>query len=409
LLSRCHNLADMTDQKNRSTEPDLKSGCTIALIVAGGRGHRFGGPLPKQYCDLGGVPLLRRTLACFAAHPEIDFIRPVIHIDDQRLFSDACAGIKTLPAVAGGNSRQASVRAGLESLMAMNPARVLIHDAARPFVSGALIDRVLEGLRQHSGVLPALAVTDTLKSAEDGHVTGTVPREGVWAAQTPQGFVFRDILELHRKFRDEEMTDDVGLAEHGAMDVAIVEGDEMNTKITTANDLRVANRMLGPVETRIGQGYDVHRFCPGDHVMLCGVKIPHDKGLDGHSDADVGLHALTDALLGAVGAGDIGLFFPPTEAKWKNVESGVFLRHAAEKAEKNGGRIINVDVTLICERPKMTVYRDEMVKSVADILKITVDRVNIKATTTERLGFTGRNEGIAASAVAAVSFQGRDF
>jgi len=401
----------MNDQSASQSEhtraANISDGTTIALIVAAGRGHRFGHELPKQYYNLAGVPLLRHTLRCFSEHEKIDFIRPVIHLDDQELFENASRGIKTLPAVFGGDSRQMSVCNGLESLLALNPGRVLIHDAARPFVSFELIDRVLEALDNHSAVLPALAVTDTLKSSANGMVTGTVDREGLWAAQTPQGFKFKTILDLHRAFKNQQMTDDVGLAEHGHMPVKIVEGVEMNTKITTKNDLIMANHLLASTETRIGQGFDVHRFCPGNEVMLCGVAVPHDHGLEGHSDADVALHALTDAVLGAAGLGDIGLFFPPSDDQWKGASSDIFLRHAADQVKKSGARIVNVDVTLICERPKLTPYRQQMVEKISEILSIATKRVNIKATTTERLGFTGRKEGIAAQAVASLAYKNK--
>jgi len=394
-----------TPQNAQNNTVEATAGSTIALIVAGGRGHRFGRELPKQYCDLAGVPLLSHTLRCFSDHAKIDFIRPVIHLDDVDLFENARHGIKTLPAVFGGDSRQVSVCNGLESLLALNPDRVLIHDAARPFVSFEIIDRVLQALENFPAVLPALAVTDTLKSGANDMVTGTVDRDGLWAAQTPQGFKFKNILDLHRAFKNQQMTDDVGLAEHGQLPVKIVEGDEMNTKITTKNDLIMANHLLASTETRIGQGFDVHRFCPGNEVMLCGVKVPHDHGLEGHSDADVAMHALTDAVLGAAGLGDIGLFFPPSDDQWKSASSDIFLHHAADQVKKSGARIINVDVTLICERPKLTPYRQQMVEKISEILSISTKRVNIKATTTERLGFTGRNEGIAAQAVASLAYK----
>ncbi len=380
---------------------------TVALVVAAGRGQRFGGPLPKQYAELAGRPVLGHSLARLAAHPRIDRVVAVIHPDDRLLYDRAAAGLELPEPTAGGASRQDSVRLGLESLEARAPGAVLIHDGARPFIGAAVIDRVLEALGGTTGAIAALPVTDTLKRGADGRIAGTVARGGLWRAQTPQGFRFAEILAAHRKFAGQELTDDAAVAERAGLPVALVEGAPENLKITTQDDLARAERWLaGAIETRVGQGYDVHRFGPGGHVMLCGIAVPHDAGLLGHSDADVGLHALTDAILGALGAGDIGQHFPPAEARWKDAESGVFLRHAGEMVAQAGGRINHLDVTLICERPKIGPHRAAMVARIAELLGIDPGRVSVKATTTEGLGFTGRGEGIAAQAAATLGLPG---
>ena len=377
---------------------------TVALIVAAGRGNRFGGAGPKQYAPLGGRPLLRHSLERFRRHPGIAVVQAVIHADDQRLYAEAAAGLDLAGPTVGGASRQESVRRGLEHITVLAPERVLIHDAARPFVDAGTIDRVLAALTAAPGAIAALPVTDTLKRGAGEQVIGTVPREDLWRAQTPQGFRFAEILAAHRAAAGAELTDDAAVAEQAGLAVALVDGAADNIKITTAEDLARAERWLAAQqgETRVGSGFDVHRFAPGDHVMLCGVRIAHDAGLLGHSDADVGLHALTDALLGAIAAGDIGSNFPPGEARWRGAESAVFLRHAAGLVAARGGRIAHVDVTLICERPKVGPHRASMAARVAEVLGIEAERVSIKATTTEGLGFTGRGEGIAAQATATV-------
>jgi 2-C-methyl-D-erythritol 4-phosphate cytidylyltransferase/2-C-methyl-D-erythritol 2,4-cyclodiphosphate synthase len=279
---------------------------------------------------------------------------------------------------------------------------VLIHDAARPLVDHGVISRVLAALETSPGAVPALAVADTLKRGDDQFVETTVDRQGLWRAQTPQGFRYQEILDAHRQAGGEELTDDAAVAERAGLAVAIVEGSEDNVKVTRPGDMIRAERLLGAGEARTGLGFDVHRFGPGDHVMLCGVAVPHEFGLEGHSDADVGLHAVTDALLGAIGEGDIGTHFPPSDPQWKGTESDVFVRHAGELIAAKGGRISNIDVTLVCEQPKIGPHRAAMIKRMADILTISEHRISIKATTTERLGFTGRGEGIAAQAVATV-------
>ncbi len=384
---------------------------TVALVVAAGRGQRFGGPLPKQYAPLAGRPVLGHALARLAAHPRIDRIQAVIHPDDRALYDRAAAGLDLPKPATGGTSRQDSVRLGLESLAALAPGTVLIHDGARPFVGAAVIDRVLDALGTNAGAagaIAALPVTDTLKRGADGRIAGTVARGGLWRAQTPQGFRFAEILAAHRAVHKagggRELTDDAAVAERAGLPVALVEGAPENIKVTTQDDLARAERWLAGIqETRVGQGFDVHRFGPGDRVMLCGIAVPHDAGLMGHSDADVGLHALTDAILGALGAGDIGQHFPPAEARWRDAESGVFLRHAGDLVAEAGGRIRHLDVTLICERPKIGPHRAAMVARIAELLGIDPGRVSVKATTTEGLGFTGRGEGIAAQAVATLN------
>jgi len=380
-------------------------GITTALIVAAGRGHRFGTELPKQYCMLAGETVLRRTLREFATHPEIDSLRVVIHPDDRELYNQSSAGFDILEPVLGGASRQDSVFLGLQSLSEIMPERVLIHDGARPFVDHALISRVIQSLTEDApAALPALPVVDTLKKAKDGTVIDTIERTELWRAQTPQGFMFNDILGAHEAIAGKQLTDDVAVAEQAGILVKITEGSEMNIKITTQEDLELGNlRLLSARETRTGFGYDVHRFCAGDQVTLCGVSIPHDQALDGHSDADVALHALTDALLGTIGEGDIGTFFPPTDPQWKGVSSDLFLQHANDMVQSKGGKIINVDVLIICEMPKIGPHREMMKARISEILSIDPHRVNVKATTTERLGFTGRKEGIAAEAVASIS------
>jgi 2-C-methyl-D-erythritol 4-phosphate cytidylyltransferase/2-C-methyl-D-erythritol 2,4-cyclodiphosphate synthase len=377
---------------------------TVALIVAAGRGSRFGGAGPKQYAPLSGRPLLRHSLERFRDHPGISAVQAVIHADDRGLYAEAAAGLDLLPPAIGGATRQESVHRGLEHIASQGPERVLIHDAARPFVDNSMIDRVLAALTGAPGAIAALAVTDSLKRGINGRVAGTVPRDGLWRAQTPQGFRFAEILAAHRAAVGAEMTDDAAVAERAGLAVALVEGAAENVKITTAEDLIRAERWLAAHqdETRVGTGFDVHRFAPGDHVMLCGVRIAHDAGLLGHSDADVGLHALTDAILGAIAAGDIGSHFPPGDARWHGAESAIFLRHAADLVAAHGGRIAHVDVTLICERPKVGPHRAAMTARIAEVLEIDTRRVSIKATTTEGLGFTGRGEGIAAQATATI-------
>lgn len=375
-----------------------------AVIVAGGRGVRAGGGLPKQYRRLAGQPVLRHTVAAFAGHGRVDSVQVVIHPDDRALYEQAVAGLDVRTPVFGGDTRQASVLAGLEALADAAPTVVLIHDAARAFVSAAVIDGVIDAvLATGDGAIPALPVTDTLKRGGDV-VEATVDRAGLNRAQTPQGFPYSTILAAHQRAREEALTDDAAVAEAAGLAVRLVAGEEDNVKLTTAEDFaRAEARLSGALgDVRTGTGFDVHRFEPGDHVWLCGVRVPHSEGLKGHSDADVGLHAITDAILGALGAGDIGEHFPPTDARWKDAASDRFLAHAGELVAERGGTVAHVDVTLICERPRLGPHKPAMVARVADILGLDASRVSVKATTTEKLGFTGRGEGIAAQAVATV-------
>lgn len=369
------------------------------LIMAAGRGSRLGAKRPKQYLPLGGTPLLRYSLDRFLAHPKVDFLHCVISPDDDAEFRALDAGVEAIP---GGDSRQESVLRGLEGLADDAPDVVLIHDAARPFVDDATIDRVLAALVEAPGAIPALPVVDSLRRAADGWLTGAVRRDGLWRAQTPQGFRFADILAAHRAAAGLDLTDDAAVAERAGLEVRLVAGAEDNFKITTADDLARAERLLSARldDVRVGSGFDVHRFGPGAGVMLCGIAVPHEAGLVGHSDADVGLHALTDAVLGALGAGDIGQHFPPSDPRWRGQSSALFLERAADLARARGGRIAHVDVTLLCETPKVAPHREAMRRRIAEILRLELDRVSVKATTTERLGFLGRGEGVAAQATA---------
>ncbi len=375
---------------------------TYALIVAAGRGRRFGEGLPKQYHRLAGRPVLAWTLAAFAAHPRVQGVRAVIHPDDRELYDEAASGLDLLEPVHGGAERQDSVRLGLESLNDLagaGEARVLIHDGARPLPGAALIDRVVEALETQPGALPCLAVTDTVKRGEAGRVVETLPRDTLFRAQTPQGFRLAAILAAHREAAGRALTDDAAVAEAAGLAVAIVAGNPDNLKITAAADLDQAARLLEtPMEARFGQGYDVHRLVPGEGLWLCGHFIAHDRSLEGHSDADVAIHALVDALLGAQAAGDIGQHFPPSDPQWRGARSDRFLSHACALLAEAGGRIVNLDVTLICEAPKIGPHREAMRRRLAEIAGLPLERVSVKATTSERLGFTGRGEGIAAMA-----------
>lgn len=377
-----------------------------ALIVAAGRGQRLGGEIPKQYLPLGGAAVLRRSVEAYRRHEGVRWVRVAIHPDDRAHYDRAVGDLDLLEPVAGGATRQESVRRGLESLLPLKPARVLIHDGARPLVDGSVIDRTLAALDRFPGAVAGLPVVDTLKRCQGDSIDATLPRDGLWRAQTPQGFRFDEIFAAHRAAAGRDLTDDAAVAEAAGLPVGMVLGSERNFKITTADDLARAERELARdawgdlPEVRVGQGFDTHRLGPGAAIMLCGLRIEHDRTLIGHSDADVGLHALVDAILGALGAGDIGQYFPPSDARWRGVESAVFLRHACELVAEAGGRIAHLDVTLICERPKIAPYRTAMADKIAAIAEISPSRVSVKATTTEKLGFTGRGEGIAAQAVA---------
>lgn len=381
---------------------------TVALIVAAGRGSRLGGEIPKQYLPIAGQALLRYSLDTLVNHPAIDAVRLVIHPDDRKLYDQATAGYALAEPVPGGATRQQSVLNGLESLASQAPDRVLIHDGARPFLDRGTIDRVLAALDKAPGAIAALPVADTVKRATgDQAITDTIDRRGLWRAQTPQGFRFADILKAHQAQAGRELTDDAAVAEQSGLKVSVVEGSEDNFKVTTREDLaRAERRVVGgsasDYEYRTGSGFDVHAFEPGDGVWLCGVKVPFTAKLKGHSDADVALHALTDAILGAIGAGDIGQHFPPSDPQWKGANSAQFIKHAADIVMQRGGMITHLDVTVICERPKLGPHRESMTAKLAEILGIAPHRVSVKATTTENLGFTGRGEGIAAMASATV-------
>lgn len=385
----------------------------VALIVAAGRGTRASAPgaLPKQYRPLAGEAMLRRTVLRFLGHADVGAVRVVIAPEDRPLYGRAMAGLDLLQPVNGGATRRESVLLGLESLASDPPRTVLIHDAARPLADASLITRVHGALAKHAGAIPAIPVSDTLKQVKAGHVRGTVPRDGLWRAQTPQGFRFADILAAHRtaagSMDAERYTDDAMIAEAAGLDIATVAGEEDNIKITTEDDFARAERiLLGALpDVRVGQGFDVHAFGPEKTdawIMLCGVALSHPRPLVGHSDADVGLHALTDAILGALGDGDIGSHFPPSDERWRGVSSEIFLAHAAELVAKRGGRIAHLDVTILCEEPRIGPHREAMRARVAEILGLAPGRVSVKATTTERLGFLGRAEGIAAQATATV-------
>lgn len=369
---------------------------TAAVIVAAGRGSRAGGEVPKQWQMLAGRPVLAHTIDAVSGWAERVVL--VIHPDD-RARAEALAGGALL--VEGGATRDVSVRNALEALAGLGVTRVLIHDGARPLVPGGVIGRVLAALEHHAGAAPALPVTDALWRGEAGLVAGTQDRAGLWRAQTPQGFRFDAILSAHRAHPGGSL-DDVEVARAAGIDVAIVEGDEANLKVTFPGDFARAEAILKGrgMDVRLGNGYDVHAFTAGDHVWLCGVKLAHDKALLGHSDADVGMHALTDAIYGALAEGDIGRHFPPSDPQWKGAASHIFLRHAAELMRARGYDLGNCDVTLVCERPKIGPHAAAMQATLADIMGVEVGRVSVKATTSERLGFTGREEGIAALATA---------
>ncbi len=375
-----------------------------ALIVSGGSGTRAGGGLPKQYRRLAGIPVLRRSIDAFRACPQISRVQVVIGAGHEAEFEQATAGAPIAPPVPGGETRQDSVGRGLAALANVNPDFVLIHDAARPLVSQRIIESVIAELRSGAqAVVPLLPVPDSLRRLGDDGVGPSVPRDGLCRAQTPQGFPYQLIRSVHERFVGQAASDDVTLAELAGMRIVAVAGEEANFKVTTAADFNFAERLLaGASETRTGAGFDVHRFVAGDHVWLCGVRIPHDRCLEGHSDADAGLHALTDAILGALAAGDIGEYFPPSEERWRGAPSRLFLEHAAELVRNIGGAIVHCDVTMICEWPKLAPHRDAMRASIAEILGLDISRISVKATTTEGLGFTGRGEGLAAQAIATI-------
>jgi 2-C-methyl-D-erythritol 4-phosphate cytidylyltransferase/2-C-methyl-D-erythritol 2,4-cyclodiphosphate synthase len=385
-----------------------KSERTAAILVAAGRGLRAGSGGPKQYRSIGGQTVIFRAMAPFCRHPEVFAVQPVLNPDDTAIFNDAVSALPHRPPAKGGSTRQASVLAGLEALAGQKPDVVLIHDAARPFVSAALISRAIEAAGRTGAAIPAIAVADTIKLiGESGNVEATPERARLRIAQTPQAFRFDVILDVHRRAAREgrhDFTDDAALAEWAGLTVATFEGDAANMKLTTPEDFVREEARLGAAlgDVRTGSGYDVHAFGDGDHVMICGVRVPHNKGFLAHSDGDVGLHALVDAILGALADGDIGSHFPPTDPKWKGAASDQFLKYALERVAARGGRIAHLDVTLICERPKIGPLREAMRARIAEITGLPLSRVAVKATTSERLGFTGREEGIAAMASATI-------
>lgn len=396
--------------------PDLR---TVVLIVAAGQGKRFGSDLPKQYCPLAGATVLHHTVRAFVEHPEIDGVKLVIAEGYDEEVEASLTGLpreKFLGTITGGETRQVSVRRGLESLSSLAPELVLIHDGARPFPSSettsAIIGALLDNI-ELDGACAALPVHDTLRRVlPDQRGMETVSREGLWRAQTPQGFRYRPILAAHQMVSRTDYTDDVAVAEAARLKTRLIEDKPTNIKITTPEDLKIAQSFLASTSpaaaaqptggaTRVGMGYDVHRFEAGRPLFLCGFEVPGaPRGLKGHSDADVALHALTDAILGAIGEGDIGQHFPPSDDQWKDAPSSLFLEAARKRVTELGGRILNIDLTIICETPKIGPHRDAMRKRVAELLEVSEGGINIKATTTEGLGFTGREEGIAAQAVA---------
>jgi 2-C-methyl-D-erythritol 4-phosphate cytidylyltransferase / 2-C-methyl-D-erythritol 2,4-cyclodiphosphate synthase len=384
-------------------------GRVAAVIVAAGRGERAGGDVPKQYRDIAGEPMIRPTLRAFLGHPQIGAVQPVINSNDEDLYRAATAGLQRLSApVPGGTTRQASVRAGLEALAASAPEIVLIHDAARPFLSGALVDRAIAAAKAARAAVPGLAIADTVKAVDGaGAVVETLDRSRLRMVQTPQAFAFDLILAAHRRAAKaglDSFTDDAALAEWAGHSVSVFEGEAGNVKVTTNDDfvraeiLHVANLS----DVRTGSGFDVHAFAEGDHVMLGGIRIPHSRGVTGHSDADVALHALVDAILSALADGDIGTHFPPSDPQWKGASSDRFLAFACERLRARGGIIGHLTVTIVCEAPRVSPHRDAMRARIAAIAGIPVGRVGVTATTSEKLGFTGRGDGIVAMATATI-------
>jgi 2-C-methyl-D-erythritol 4-phosphate cytidylyltransferase/2-C-methyl-D-erythritol 2,4-cyclodiphosphate synthase len=377
-----------------------------AVVVAAGRGERAGSGVPKQYREIAGVPIIRQSVLALLGVPAIRSIQPVVHPEDDGKFADALGGLKTLPPVSGGATRQASVLAGLEALVPRRPDVVLVHDAARPFASPSLIERAIVAGEKGAAV-PALAVTDTVKTVDNAFVTSTLDRNTLRTIQTPQAFRFDFLLEAHRKAAAagrNDFPDDASLAEWAGMRVSVFEGEPENIKLTTPDDfLRAeANAMMKLGDVRVGSGYDVHTFGDGDHVMLGGVKIAHSRGVVGHSDADVALHALVDAILGALADGDIGVHFPPSDPQWRGASSDRFLKFAVDRVRARGGMIAHLDVTVVCEAPRIGPHRDAIRKRIAEIADLPLDRVAIKATTSEKMGFIGRGEGLTASATATI-------
>lgn len=378
------------------------------VVVAAGRGVRAGGDRPKQFRRIGDEIMLRQTLVMLVAAPQVGLVQPVIRPEDREFFDHAADKLELLPPAFGGATRQASVRAGLEALAPRQPSIVLVHDAARPFVTQALVARAIAAAQQSGAAVPGLAVTDTIKAVDDaGFVAQTLDRARLRSIQTPQGFAFAPLLAAHRKAAEQgrdDFTDDAALAEWAGMKVSVFEGEPGNIKITDASDFARAEaaQFAALEDVRTGTGIDVHAFAPGDHVMLGGVRIAHGQRLSGHSDADVVLHAATDALLGALAEGDIGAHFPPIDPQWKGASSDRFLTFAVERVKARGGRIAHLDITVVCEAPKIGPHRDAMRLKIAELAGIAPARVAVKATTSEKLGFTGRGEGIVCYATATV-------
>ena len=385
------------------------TGMVAAVVVAAGRGERAGGELPKQYRDIAGEPMIRPTLRAFLDHARIDVVQPVIHPGDESIYRTATAGLQKLAGpVAGGATRQASVRAGLEALASSGPELVLIHDAARPFLTGALIDRAIAAATAAGAAVPGIVIADTVKAIDAAAmVAETLDRGRLRIVQTPQAFAFDLIIAAHRRAAAaglESFTDDAALAEWAGHRVSVFQGEAGNVKVTTNEDFARAEilQLAKLSDVRTGNGFDVHAFAEGDHVMLGGVRIAHSRGVTGHSDADVALHALVDAILGALADGDIGTHFPPTDPQWKGVASERFLAFACDRVRARRGVIAHLDVTIVCEAPRVSPHRDAMRAKIAAIAGIPLGRVGVKATTSEKLGFTGRGEGIVAMATATV-------
>jgi len=379
-----------------------------AVVVAAGRGLRAGGEVPKQFRRIGGETMLSRTLSALLEVPRLAAVQPVIHPDDRDRYGSVGHDARILAPVFGGATRQASVRAGLEALAAREPAIVLVHDAARPFASTQLIARAIEAAQATGAAVPGLPVADTVKTVDgESRVTHTLERASLRLIQTPQAFAFAPLLAAHRRAaaqgRD-DFTDDAALAEWAGMTVAVFPGELGNSKITDPEDFARAEAIAAAAcgDVRTGTGIDVHAFGPGDAMMLGGVRIAHTQALSGHSDADVVLHAATDAILGALADGDIGAHFPPSDPRWRGASSDRFLAFAVERVAARGGLIAHLDITVVCEAPKIGPHRDAMRAAIARIAGLDVARVAVKATTSEKLGFTGRGEGIAAYATATV-------
>jgi 2-C-methyl-D-erythritol 4-phosphate cytidylyltransferase/2-C-methyl-D-erythritol 2,4-cyclodiphosphate synthase len=382
-------------------------GGVAAIVVAAGRGVRAGGAVPKQYRDVRGAPVIRHALSLFTGHPQVTLVQPVIHRDDAAIFADAASGLDLRAPAFGGATRQASVRAGLEALEKEQPDIVLVHDAARPFTSPALISRAIAA-GAGGAAIPGLSLTDTVKEVDaDGRVVATRDRNRLRTVQTPQAFRYADLLAAHRRALEagrDDFTDDAALAEWAGMNVTVFEGEAGNMKLTTEDDFArmAAVDWNALTDIRTGIGYDVHSFVEGDHVWLGGVRIPYSQSLSGHSDADVPLHALVDAILGALADGDIGAHFPPSDPQWRGAPSDKFLAFAVDRVRRRGGRIGHLDITIVCEAPRIGPHRDAMRARIAEIAGVGIDRVAVKATTNEKLGFIGRQEGIAAMATATI-------